>query len=282
MRVDVGLDLDRDNVLDPGEIMTTTFICNGVSAPAADGGTPASCMTNMDCPFSTNPCLTPVCGSGGVCDSASIPPGGGCSNPPGGVCNGSGVCVAPGCGDGTVGPGEGCDDGNTDPGDGCASGCLVEPGFACNNTQAPSVCRSRTFSAAGRTFHYFYGFTGTSVPAPESGGGDLALAPRLNLADVPDLCDPTIFDLRGKIIIAQRGNCSFYEKAIHAAQDGAAGVIVYDDLAEGLVSPDVTPPAGSPQTTIPTAFISQLDGAILTNALLLGPVTVTWQPFVAP
>ncbi len=50
-------------------------------------------------------------------------------------------CGAPGCGDGSVSPGEECDDGNTRSGDGCSSTCRTERanGQVCN---AGGQCRS--------------------------------------------------------------------------------------------------------------------------------------------
>lgn len=44
----------------------------------------------------------------------------------------------PGCGDGTVDPGEGCDDGNPADGDGCSAVCQVETYYTCSGM--PSVC----------------------------------------------------------------------------------------------------------------------------------------------
>jgi cysteine-rich repeat protein len=50
------------------------------------------------------------------------------------------VCVAPGCANGLVEPGEGCDDGNMANNDGCNSACLLELGEVCPN--GPETCAS--------------------------------------------------------------------------------------------------------------------------------------------
>ena len=46
------------------------------------------------------------------------------------------------CGDGNLDDGEECDDGNTVSGDGC-TGCLIDKGFSCDNSNMPSVCSSK-------------------------------------------------------------------------------------------------------------------------------------------
>src|SRR5204863_5503924 len=153
---------------------------------------------------------------------------------------------------------------------------------------APSVCRSRTFTAAGKTFHYFLGAQDATeverVPPPESGGGDLVGAPLSASTGVNDLCDRTTANLAGKIVIAQRGNCLFYTKAINAAAAGAVGIIVYNNFSNGIIPAGVAPPnlQTDPSVTIPLASISLLDGNFLLTALQNELVHVTWQPFMAP
>ncbi|ORX64684.1 subtilisin-like protein, partial [Linderina pennispora] len=76
-------------------------------------------------------------------------------------------------------------------------------------------------------------------------------------------------DLKGKVALIQRGNCTFNEKAANAQAAGAAGVIVYNN-APGMMSPSVT----DPSVTIPVVIITQEDGAYAVSALASGNVTV--------
>ncbi|KAJ1949404.1 hypothetical protein EC988_004782, partial [Linderina pennispora] len=76
-------------------------------------------------------------------------------------------------------------------------------------------------------------------------------------------------DLKGKVALIQRGNCTFNEKAVNAQAAGAAGVIVYNN-APGMMSPSVT----DPSVTIPVVIITQEDGAYAVSALASGNVTV--------
>jgi cysteine-rich repeat protein len=282
MRIEIGVDTDADGVLDPGEVTTATFVCNGVGSP--DGGTPRiACIGDTDCPLTTSECTAAVC-SNGFCDVANVAPGVVCSSVPMGSCNGNGVCVPFGsCGDGIINPPETCDDGNFVSDDGC-SFCVADVGFTCAGT--PSQCRSRTFTALGRTFHYFLGAGASDVVPPESGGGALANAPVSPSTGDLDMCDPTNLDFSNKIIIAKRGppGCTFYQKAINAAAAGAVGIIVYNNLPTGIVPAGVAPPdpMTQPLTKIPLASISLADGAFLVTALARQSVDVTWLPFVAP
>jgi cysteine-rich repeat protein len=285
IQVNIGLDANRNGVLDPGEITTTTFICNGVSQAGTDGGAPRlTCTTATDCLPSTNECLARAC-TGGFCDFANVPAGVACTSMPGTACNGVGACTAPGCGDGIVESGETCDDGNTIPGDGCSSTCTTEVGFTC--TGMPSICIGRRFSALGRTFNYVLGQAPTQV-APDSGTFPLVQAPTIPGEDAQNqLCDPLVDDFTGHVVIAERGGCIFYQKAINAQTNGAAGLIIYNNvplsqfgsLLTPVVIPDVTPPTGDPPITIPVVMIRLVDGAVLVTALEMGqPVTITWLP----
>ena len=281
IEVDVGLDLNRNGMLDDNEIMSTAFVCNGVSADAGVP-TPPMCLVNTDCPPSTNECVTPVCDSGGVCGSVNQPPGTPCAAFPGEFCNGNGTCVAPGCGDGLITTGEFCDDGNFVANDGCTN-CGIDAGFTCAGT--PSVCRSQRFSAVGRVFNYAFP---TDAPAtvtpPQSGGADLVPVELSASTGSNDLCDPQATgSLTGKIVLAVRGNCLFYTKAINAAAGGAVAVIVYN-FEDSFIPPGVAPPAnmGLPPTTIPLGLITLSSGNFLLEALRTMPVHVTWLPFSPP
>ena len=145
LAVSIGLDADADNVLDPGETTTTTFVCNGVGADA--GAPQIPCVGATDCPLTTSECTEAVC-TNGFCAVANVTPGVVCSSVAMGTCNGNGQCVPFGsCGDGIINPpAEVCDDGNFVSGDGCSS-CIPDVGFTCNGF--PSDCRSRPAQAFG-------------------------------------------------------------------------------------------------------------------------------------
>jgi len=80
--------------------------------------------------------------------------------------------------------------------------------------------------------------------------------------------------LTGKIALIQRGGgCGFYLKSIHAQQAGAAGVIIFNNVA-GAISPTVAVLVqGQPGITIPVVAITQADGNTLVSRL---PGSITW------
>lgn len=84
--------------------------------------------------------------------------------------------------------------------------------------------------------------------------------------------------LRGKIVLTQRGNCMFIEKARNAQKLGAIGVVVVDNVEN---SSSKTMPMfamsgdGSSDVTIPAVFLYSQDAKILSNAMdEHGPITV--------
>lgn len=74
----------------------------------------------------------------------------------------------------------------------------------------------------------------------------------------------------GRIVLAQRGNCMFIEKARNAQRMGAIGIIVFDN-AENSSSKTMPMFAmsgdGSSDVTIPAVFLYTQDATILTNAI---------------
>jgi len=78
--------------------------------------------------------------------------------------------------------------------------------------------------------------------------------------------------LSGKIALIRRGTCSFNVKAINAQNAGAAGVILYNNVA-GIQTVTVV---GPPQVTIPTVSVSAADGVALNNRIAAGAVSLTW------
>jgi cysteine-rich repeat protein len=333
VKITIGFDDDSDDALDPGEVKSTTFVCNGL--PAGDGGAPGpGCVTASDCTISMGPageCVVRVCLPSGfcgvanrasgallemqtpgdcqqrVCDGAgnvtsaaddmdlqpdgvdcvgqqclngtslpfNLPPGILCAASDGTVCDGAGACIPLVCGDGKPIPPESCDDGNAVDGDGCTA-CINDIGYICTGT--PSVCKAQKFSAGGKVFPYYLGVATPPISAPTSGTFPLVHAPVSTNAAGPDMCAPPAgLDLKGKVVLAQRGNCTFYVKASNAQAAGAAGIVVYNNQqVAGLFTASV---AGDPPVTIPFAGISFADGEALVAALQSATVTITWLPF---
>lgn len=77
--------------------------------------------------------------------------------------------------------------------------------------------------------------------------------------------------LSGKIVLIDRGLCTFVAKVATAQAYGAVGVIVVNNVAGAPA-----PMGGTdPSITIPSLMISQADGTTIKNALLSGTVTAT-------
>jgi subtilisin family serine protease len=78
--------------------------------------------------------------------------------------------------------------------------------------------------------------------------------------------------LTGKVVLIQRGTCGFYQKAFNAQSAGAAGVVLYNNVA-GFISPTV---AGTPAITIPVVAITNAQGVTINNRIAAGATTMTW------
>lgn len=79
--------------------------------------------------------------------------------------------------------------------------------------------------------------------------------------------------LDGAAALVKRGGCTFYEKALHAQNAGAAAVILYNNAA-GRVNPTV---AGEEAITIPVVAITQDDGLMIRELLESGDeVILEW------
>lgn len=89
--------------------------------------------------------------------------------------------------------------------------------------------------------------------------GDVALA-NDGVGVVTNACEPLINAVAGKIVLLDRGGCTFNVKVKNAQNAGAIGAIVADSVAG-------CPPAGlggsDPTITIPSVRISQSDGVLL-------------------
>lgn len=82
--------------------------------------------------------------------------------------------------------------------------------------------------------------------------------------------------LTGKIALIRRGGCGFFGffvKASNAQAAGAIGVVLYNNLTTGLVTPNVV---GATPITIPVVFVTKIDGELINDRLAAGPVDLTW------
>jgi subtilisin family serine protease len=80
----------------------------------------------------------------------------------------------------------------------------------------------------------------------------------------------------GVVALIRRGSCTFTVKAQNAEAAGAVAVVLYNHSPGGL-TPIV---AATPQVGIPVVAISKLDGELIHNRLLTGPVQLTWRDLV--
>ena len=94
--------------------------------------------------------------------------------------------------------------------------------------------------------------------------------------DPDDACEALPSSVAGQIVVANRGNCSFVEKATSAQNAGAAGLVIVN-LAS---SPDPTTPpflgGTALELTIPVLSLNLADGQALATAIP-GGVTLTMQ-----
>lgn len=119
-------------------------ICDDGNDEGSDGCEPdctetVRCMADEDCADPEIACLEGVCDmESGECSIAESADGASCvDGDNSGMCIG-GLCVAAGCGNGTMEAGEICDDGNTDAKDGCSPFC--KPECLDNNACQQDVC----------------------------------------------------------------------------------------------------------------------------------------------
>ncbi|MFL6199597.1 MAG: S8 family serine peptidase [Thermoanaerobaculia bacterium] len=84
--------------------------------------------------------------------------------------------------------------------------------------------------------------------------------------------------LAGKVVLIRRGTCGFNVKSINAQNAGAAGVIIYNNVAGNIQNITV---AGPPAVTIPVVSISATDGVLLDGRIAAGAVSMTWTGNVA-
>jgi hypothetical protein len=112
------------------------------------------------------------------------------------------------------------------------------------------VIGDQVFKAAGAEWGPQLDTTGTT--------GGLAVADD-GTTTTTDACDPLVGDYTGKMVIADRGTCTFVVKATNIEQAGGAGVIIATNDAHVPFSM----PADATNPGIPGVMVSRADGAAL-------------------
>ena len=92
-------------------------------------------------------------------------------------------------------------------------------------------------------------------------------------APTTDACQALGGNVTGKIVLVDRGLCTFKAKALNAQNAGAIGVILANNAPGGAPAMPANP--GGPAVTIPILSMTQADGAALEAALMNGAVTTT-------
>lgn len=153
-------------------------------------------------------------------------------------------------------------------------------------TDTPNNLRTACVASAFMTVNAPAGIAGDYAAQPAFFGppltaigttGDVVVAiPSLAcLADGPFT---NAGSMPGRVVIVDRGTCTFAEKVKKAQDAGAIAVIVVNNVSSGL------PPMGGadPTITIPSVGISQADGDMIKLALLNDPVDVTLRDNATP
>ncbi len=127
----------------------------------------------------------------------------------------------------------------------------------------PSLSVSSPASVAG-----LYDARGTTFnpSAPWQASGTVELVDD-GTGTSSDACEPLQGFTSGRLALIDRGDCPFIDKASRAADAGAVGVIMVNNVGDGLVTMGGTPPQGFSLASI---FIGQSDGDSIKAALTEG------------
>ncbi len=124
----------------------------------------------------------------------------------------------------------------------------------------PSLVVLNPFDVAGS-----YEVQTATFGAPLGTGGGvsgLMVVANDGTGDTADACEPLITPTPGKIVLVNRGACTFVQKAANAQAAGAKGIVVANNTAVGLPGMGGT----DPSITIPAIGITQALGAALKAA----------------
>lgn len=148
------------------------------------------------------------------------------------------------------------------------------PGVGEKVISVASFDNTHTNQGAIRVNGQLFGYTpatGGTAGVPTTGTFDMVKTGVPATAN--DGCVPPLpGDLNGKAVLIQRGTCGFYNKAINAQNQGAAAVILYNNVAAG-VTPNI---AGTPPVTIPVVIVSNASGIAINNMIAAGATTMEW------
>ena len=118
-----------------------------------------------------------------------------------------------------------------------------------------------------------YGYNTASGVPPAPTSGTATMSRTGTTTSAADACSALpAGSLTGTVALIRRGACGFYVKATNAQAAGAAGVVLYNNLA-GALNANA---AGVPALTIPVVGITAAQGATLNAAIAAGPTTMTW------
>lgn len=133
----------------------------------------------------------------------------------------------------------------------------------------------KTFTVSGEPLNAGYQDATAAPVAPTS--GTFPMGRTGTVASAADACNtapPAAGSLTGQVALIRRGSCSFYEKALNAQNAGAAGVVIYNNIA-GHFGGTV---AGATPITIPVVTVSDSLGAAMDSRIAAGPTSMTWTP----
>ncbi|WP_396268581.1 S8 family serine peptidase [Ideonella sp.] len=133
----------------------------------------------------------------------------------------------------------------------------------------------KTFTVSGAPLTAGYQDATAAPTAPTS--GTFPMARTGTTASATDACNvapPAAGSLTGQVALVRRGGCTFLEKALNVQNAGAAGLVIYNNVA-GHFGGTV---AGGAPITIPVVTVSDALGVEMNNRIAAGATTMTWTP----
>jgi PA domain/Secretion system C-terminal sorting domain len=138
-----------------------------------------------------------------------------------------------------------------------------------------TVSVTPSLSFASQNLSLFAAAFGVPITAPLSG----IIVNSLNngcLVPTPGGVTPyTAGQFAGKIVLIERGGCTFAEKVLNAQNAGAIAVILYNSVAGSVT---FSPGGVSAAVTIPVYGISRADGLAIIAAMVSGQLSINLNP----
>ena len=133
----------------------------------------------------------------------------------------------------------------------------------------------KTFTVSGAPLTAGYQDATAAPTAPTSGTFPMArTGTTASLTDACNATPPAANSLTGKVALVRRGGCTFLEKALNVQSAGAAGLVIYNNVA-GHFGGTV---AGGAPITIPVVTVSDSLGVEMNNRIAAGATDMTWTP----